>query len=466
MADKTLNEFPENTSPALTDIFAMVQSASLKQATLGDILATAIGIKQSGNELQLYNGQDEKGLTINEDQTVLVENLLYVKNGKIILGTAYATSPGIRSNSDNLEIYNGQNELVAVFKTDQSFYVESQIYLGQALAGGAGTSGMVVWGDGSTDGNWRIVESGGVLLWQKRVSGAWVNTCYATGDQDFVVDDKIYSKEGVLILGESATGTRIAKNGDTVEIYNGQNELCAKFDTSQNIISSNYVYATNGIFVLGTTTSTNPYLRESGGNIEVYHDSSTRILTTYSDGLRIYGAGPDYTSIGVTSAGTFQIINYNPGDKLQFYGRNTADDSSIKVLELDPEGTSTIYADGSTVFAVDSTGNAVAEGKVYAKGNQFVLGSTATEARIIRSGDGVLIYNGEGELVATFDANQSMTVQQNVQANNNLIAEGAYLYLGNTTTDGSWRITQSGDDLVFQQRESGTWNTKSTISGA
>ena len=39
-------------------------------------------------------------------------------------------------------------------------------------------------------------------------------------------------------------------------------------------------------------------------------------------------------------------------------------------------------------------------------------------------------------------------------------------YLGDPSTDGSWRIQQSGDDLIFQQREAGVWNTKSTISGA
>lgn len=39
-------------------------------------------------------------------------------------------------------------------------------------------------------------------------------------------------------------------------------------------------------------------------------------------------------------------------------------------------------------------------------------------------------------------------------------------YLGDPTTDGSWRIIRSGDDLLMQQRESGVWNTKQTISGA
>lgn len=38
-------------------------------------------------------------------------------------------------------------------------------------------------------------------------------------------------------------------------------------------------------------------------------------------------------------------------------------------------------------------------------------------------------------------------------------------YLGDSGTDGSWRITRSGDNLVFQQREGGAWVTKSTMNG-
>ena len=40
------------------------------------------------------------------------------------------------------------------------------------------------------------------------------------------------------------------------------------------------------------------------------------------------------------------------------------------------------------------------------------------------------------------------------------------LYFNDATADGSWRIVQSGDDLLIQQRESSTWVTKQTISGA
>lgn len=38
------------------------------------------------------------------------------------------------------------------------------------------------------------------------------------------------------------------------------------------------------------------------------------------------------------------------------------------------------------------------------------------------------------------------------------------LYFGKNDTNGSWRLIRSGNDLVIQRREMGSWVTKSTIS--
>ncbi len=38
-------------------------------------------------------------------------------------------------------------------------------------------------------------------------------------------------------------------------------------------------------------------------------------------------------------------------------------------------------------------------------------------------------------------------------------------HFGDKDTDGTWRIIRSGDNLLFQQRESGSYVTKSTING-
>lgn len=42
-------------------------------------------------------------------------------------------------------------------------------------------------------------------------------------------------------------------------------------------------------------------------------------------------------------------------------------------------------------------------------------------------------------------------------------SSGAY-YMGDPVVNGTWRMVRSGNDLVFQRRESGSYVTKSTIS--
>lgn len=44
-----------------------------------------------------------------------------------------------------------------------------------------------------------------------------------------------------------------------------------------------------------------------------------------------------------------------------------------------------------------------------------------------------------------------------------LISAGI-VYLGDSETNGSWRMVRSGNNLLFQRKEAGSWVTKSTIS--
>ena len=45
-----------------------------------------------------------------------------------------------------------------------------------------------------------------------------------------------------------------------------------------------------------------------------------------------------------------------------------------------------------------------------------------------------------------------------------IIPSGYALYFDDKTTDGSWRIIHSGNNLSFQRRESSTWVEKSAVT--
>lgn len=44
------------------------------------------------------------------------------------------------------------------------------------------------------------------------------------------------------------------------------------------------------------------------------------------------------------------------------------------------------------------------------------------------------------------------------------LVDAGIVYLGDESTNNSWRMVRSGDNLVFQRLESGTWTTKDTIT--
>jgi len=48
--------------------------------------------------------------------------------------------------------------------------------------------------------------------------------------------------------------------------------------------------------------------------------------------------------------------------------------------------------------------------------------------------------------------------------NGKVLSSTGGLYFGNIDTEGSWRIIRSGNNLVIQRYETGSWTTKSTIS--
>jgi hypothetical protein len=58
----------------------------------------------------------------------------------------------------------------------------------------------------------------------------------------------------------------------------------------------------------------------------------------------------------------------------------------------------------------------------------------------------------------TLDNDKTMTTYAN-----EIMASTAYKYFGASGTNGSWRIGRSGDNLVFERREAGSWVTKLTV---
>ena len=118
------------------------------------------------------------------------------------------------------------------------------------------------------------------------------------------------------------------------------------------------------------------------------------------------------------------------------------ENSSVTAPTLN--GTSAIQLNGTSINTTGTLSNVVYK----EQDNKFKVGQSIT-----------------GTLDVTGNIKASGTVTGTVITGTDHIAGSAnYFYFGAEGTDGSWRIGRSGNNLVFERRESGSWVTKSTIT--
>lgn len=122
----------------------------------------------------------------------------------------------------------------------------------------------------------------------------------------------------------------------------------------------------------------------------------------------------------------------------------------LKTLKFKNSSPKIVDENGNEYVKFTQVSNAVNELTIVnaTTGNGAELQATGDDTNIdvklVPKGTGVVNMTGEGAQVA---------------------ATKAY-YIGAPGTDGSWRFIVSGADLVIQKRVTGSWVTKSTISGA
>lgn len=91
--------------------------------------------------------------------------------------------------------------------------------------------------------------------------------------------------------------------------------------------------------------------------------------------------------------------------------------------------------------------------------------TSATETALVLPNSGVTADTyGNGKKRIQITVNSKGIVTSVAEHTNDMeIGDANAYYMGDSATDGSWRIVRSGIDLVFERRESGSWVTKSTI---
>lgn len=158
---------------------------------------------------------------------------------------------------------------------------------------------------------------------------------------------------------------------------------------------------------------------------------------------------------------TSQTINGNlffdnPGQTRYILGTTStgSDDGGIAIA---PNGGALATARGA-YFVLSGANRATNAGNVY-----LTTASNAGAKLEIAHKGGVRISvldDSPTDVVITGNIKASGTIT----GTNHIAGSANYFYLGDPTTDGSWRIGRSGNNLVSERRESGTWVTKQTIT--
>jgi len=211
------------------------------------------------------------------------------------------------------------------------------------------------------------------------------------------------------------------------------------------------------------TTAPSALLQVGAGKFNVLSGGNVGIGTTGP-------TAPLETNAGVTTNVNAIKVTGNINNYLQYNiqnGNSGATASSDIVATADTGNETTNFID----MGINSSGftqavGAALDGYLYTSSSNLILGTTAAK-EIKFFTNNVNSLTGQ-KMVITSAGNVGIgltnpNAKLEVNGDTEIVSTGAF-YIGDNATDGSWRFIRSGNNLVIERRESGSWVTKSTVS--
>lgn len=339
-----------------------------------------------------------------------------------------AARDAIGSPADGLLIYNNQ--------TNQYEFFEST----WQSVGGDGNG--IYTGSASLSGNTTVSQDGNTLAFEGSVIDA------------FSVDGNTFSVDA----NNNRVGIGTSSPPNILTVDAALNDAITLRNTSSQIMAQIGRGGSGGTFVLRS---------ETGASV---------IASINSGGNSFIIDGNDF-GIGTSSPTTKLTVK-------------SANNEGIQILDQDDDVMILMQHDnsiGGQFVMFDQTGSTVqvlyagaAGSFVNVPNKNFGVGlSSSITAQLTVAGDNaastsdaflatdnvatvLMVIENAGDVgIGEADPSSKLDVGGDVEIN----SSNAF-YLGDPGTDGTWRIIRSGDDLLMQQREAGTYNTKQTISGA
>lgn len=214
-------------------------------------------------------------------------------------------------------------------------------------------------------------------------------------------------------------------------------------------------------------------------NINIYPSTTTQTFTTstqdillkgVNSGLMIYNADTGTTERFTISGSTGTIFSVSDSQTGLLWSVNDIAANPISEIYSDarviyPEDAKLgIGTDSPThqvsIVNTDTTSTGAAHLILKSPstyGVKMTFESTATSGKTYGVGSNFISGNGD---FGIYDYTSGATRLQISSTGDISIGPTAYFYIGNSSTDGSWRFYISGTDLVFERRVSSTWTEK------
>ena len=212
-----------------------------------------------------------------------------------------------------------------------------------------------------------------------------------------------------------------------------------------------------------TNWGSTAYLPKHGAQHSFNPDSPGADITwVYDDQIMQFAAVPSGSSSGmnlIIEPGVFYSERYDRW----IYGGNTGTQSLTTFLPTGTQQRSVLcYIDwdgnpklsGGSYFATNITGTSQVLGTLPIMPADVEIPVCAIR---LLSGTSTISWDNLYNL-------RQFPASMNVYGDSVVLNSGTSLYFGEPDQDTSWRLRRDGNNMVFERRETGTWNNKSTIS--